>query len=58
MLSQKIFEIAHSAMAFSVLFEQILIKFFSPHSESFTKCEAYSSHIFDLCVHTSGQEWI
>ena len=37
MLSRKIFEISHGEMAFLVFFEQILIKLFAPHSESFTK---------------------
>ena len=45
-------------MAFLVLFEQILIKLFVPHSASFTKYDAFCSHIFDLYVLTSGQEWI
>ena len=31
------FEILRGVMAFLVLFEQILIKLFAPHSESFTK---------------------
>ena len=58
MLSRKIFEIFHGAMNFSVLFEQILFKLFAPHSESFSKYDALCSHFFDLCVLTSGQEWI
>ena len=58
MLSRKIFEILHGVMAFLVLFEQSLIKFFASHLESFTKYDAFCSHIFDLCVLTSGQEWI
>ena len=57
MLSRKIFEILHSVMAFLV-FEQIVIKLFAPHSESFTKYDAFCSHVFDLCVLTSGLEWI
>ena len=57
MLFRKIFEILHGVMAFSVLFE-ILIKLFAPHSESFNKYDAFCSHIFDLCVLTSGQEWV
>ena len=58
MLYRKIFENLHRIMVFLVLFEQILIKFFAPHLESFTKYDAFCSHIFDLCVLTSGQEWI
>ena len=58
MFSQKIFEILHAEIAFLVLFEQILINLFAPHSESFTKADAFCSHIFDLRVLTSGQEWI
>ena len=54
MLSRKIFKILHGVMAFLVLFEQILIKLFASHSESFTKYGAFCSHIFDLCVITSG----
>ena len=56
MLSRKIFEILHGAMAFLMLFEQILIKLFASHSESFTEYDAFCLHIFDLCVLTSGQE--
>ena len=52
------FEILHCVMVFLVFFEQILIKLFAPHSESFTKYDAICPHIFDLCVLTSGQEWI
>ena len=58
MLSRKIFEILRGVMAFLELFEQILIKLFASHSESFTKNDAFCSHIFDLCVLNSGQEWI
>ena len=58
MLSRKIFEIVRGVIAFLVLFEQILIKLFALHSESFTICDTICSHIFDLCVLTSGQEWI
>ena len=58
MLSRKNFEILHGVMAFLVLFKQILIKFFASHSESFTKYDAFYSHIFDLSVLSSGQEWI
>ena len=58
MLSRIIFEILHGVMAFLVLFEQILIKLFASYSESFIKYDAFCSHIFDLCVLTSGQAWI
>ena len=58
MLFRKIFEILLGVMAFLVLFEQILIKFFASHSESFTKYDTFCMHIFDLRVLTSGQEWI
>ena len=58
MLSWQKFEISHGVMAFLVLFEQILTKLFAPHSEFFTKYDAFCSHIFDLCVLTSGQKWI
>ena len=58
MLYRKIFEILHGVMTFLVLFEQILIKRFASHLESFTKYDAFCSHIFDLCVLTSGQKWI
>ena len=44
----KIFKIFHGVMVFLVLFEQILIKLFAPHLESFTECDAFCSHIFDL----------
>ena len=44
----KIFEILYGVMAFLEHFEQILIKLFVPHSESFTKYDAFCSHIFDL----------
>ena len=54
----KFFEILHGVLAFLVLFEQIVIKLFAPHSEFFTKHDAFCSHVFDLCVLTSGQEWI
>ena len=56
MLSRKIFEILYGVFSFLVLFEQILIKLFAPHSKSFTKYDAFCSHIFDLCVLTSGQK--
>ena len=55
MLSRKIL---HGVMAFSVLFVQILIKLFAPHSEFVTTLDAFCSLIFDLCVLTSGQKWI
>ena len=58
MPSRKIFKISRSVIAFFVFFEQILIKLFAPHSESFTKYDAFCSHIFNLCVLTSGQELI
>ena len=58
MLYRKIFEILNGAMAFLVLSEQILIKLIAPHLEFFTKYDAFCSHIFDLCVLTSSQEWI
>ena len=58
MLSRKNFEILRGVMAFLVRFEQILTKRFAPHSETFTKYEAFCSHIFNLCVLTSGQELI
>ena len=58
MLSRKNFKILHGVMAFSVLFKQILIKLFVPRSESFTKYDAFCSHIFDLRVLASGQKWI
>ena len=57
MLSRKNFEIIHGVMVFLLLFEQILIKLFTPRSESLTKYDAFCLHIFDLCVLTSGQEW-
>ena len=52
MLSRKNFEILHGVMAFLVLSEQILIKLFAPCMESFTKYDAFCSHIFDLCALT------
>ena len=58
MLSRKIFEILLGVMAFLVFFEQILIKLFACHSEYFTKHDAFCSQIFELCVLTSGQDWI
>ena len=54
MLSGNNFEILYNVMAFLVLFEQILIELFASHSESFTKYDAFCSHIFDLYAHTSG----
>ena len=58
MLSLQNFKIIHRVIAFLVLFEQILIKVFVPHSKSFSEHDAFCSRIFDLCVLTSGQEWI
>ena len=58
MLSRKKFEILRSVMVFVMLFEQILIKLFASHSESFTIYDVFCLHIFDLCVLTSGQESI
>ena len=58
MISRKIFENLRGVMAFLMLFEQILVKLFAAHSESFTKYNAFCLHIFDLCLLTSGQEWI
>ena len=58
MLSRNIFQILHGVMALLLLFEQILIKLFVPQSESFTKFDAFCSHIFGFCVLTSNQEWI
>ena len=54
MLSREIFEILQSVVAFLLLFEQILIRLFAFHSESFIKYDAFCTHIFDLCVLTSG----
>ena len=51
-LSRKNFEILHGVMAYLLLFEQISIKLFTALSEFFTKCDAFCSHIFDLCVLT------
>ena len=51
MLSQKIFEILHTAVAIIALFEQVLGKFclncLPPKSESFSKYDAFCSYIFD-----------
>ena len=58
MFSQKFFKILYGVIAFLALFEQILIKLFASHSKSFTKYDAFCSHIFDLCVLTSGRKWI
>ena len=41
-----------------MLFKQSLIKVFARHFESFTKYDAFCSHIFDLCALTSGQDYI
>ena len=56
----KIFEILYGVglLAFLVLFEQILIKLFAPHSKFLPKHDAFCSPIIDLCVLTSGQEGI
>ena len=56
MLPRENFKILRDVMAFSVLFEPILIKRFVPRSESFIKYDAFCSHIFDLRVLISGQE--
>ena len=58
MLFRRSFEILHGVKVFLALFEQILIKFFASHSESFTKYDAFCLYFFDLCVLASGQEWI
>ena len=51
MLSWKIFENLHTAVAILVLFEQLLgkflFKFFASKSEGFTKYDAFCSYIFD-----------
>ena len=47
-------KILYGEIAFLVLFELILIKLFALHSESFTKYDAFCSHIFDSCVLISG----
>ena len=51
MLPREIFEILHAVMAILVLFEHFSGKFclniFGPNSEYFTKCDAFSSHIFN-----------
>ena len=44
MLSREIFEILPGVMAFPVLFKQILIKLFVPHSEFFIKYDAFVPH--------------
>ena len=41
MLSLQNFKIIHRVIAFLVLFEQILIKFFVPHSKSFSKRDVF-----------------
>ena len=41
MLYRKFFEILYGVITFLVLFEQILIKLFASHSESFTKYDAF-----------------
>ena len=45
MLYRKNFEILRGVKAFVMLFEQILIKLIAPHSEFFTKYDAFCSHI-------------
>ena len=52
MFFREVLKLLHGVMAFLVLFEQIFIKLFAPHSEPFTKYDAFCSHIFDLCVLT------
>ena len=55
---RKNFEILRGVMAFLSIFEQNLIKIFALHLEPVIKCDAFCLHIFDLCVLTSGREWI
>ena len=54
MILREIFKNLDAVMAILVLFEKllwlILFSFFAPISESFTKYDTFSSHIFDLCV--------
>ena len=50
MVYRKFFEILHDVMAFLVLFEQILTKRFTSHSESFIKYDAFCLHIFACLV--------
>ena len=51
-LLRKNFEIVHGVIAFLLLFEQILIKLFAPHSESFTKYGAYLfEHFPFMCAY-------
>ena len=58
MVYRKFFEILHDVMAFLVLFEQILTKRFTSHSEFFIKYDAFCLHIFHFCVLSSDWEWI
>ena len=52
MLPRKVFKNSHTVVAMLVLFEQILLKFFAPNSECFTKYDAYILFVhFRLCVH-------
>ena len=55
MLSRKIFETLDAVMGILVLFEQlilwqILFRFFTLNSESFTKNGTFCLHVYDLCV--------
>ena len=56
MLPPEIFESLRTVMSIFVLFQQllrqVLLKFFALNFEFFTKyrCDAFCSHIFDLCV--------
>ena len=54
MLPRKVFKNLDTVMAILALFEQllwqILFIFFASSSKSFTKYDAFCSHIFDLCV--------
>ena len=45
--SKTFFENCDTAVAILVLFEQFSAKFCAPNSECFTKCDAFSSYIFD-----------
>ena len=54
MLLRKVFKNLDTVMAILALFEQflwqILFNIFASNSKSFTKYDAFCSHIFDLCV--------
>ena len=54
MLLRKVFKNLDTVMVILELFEQflwqILFNFFASNSKSFTKYDAFCSHIFDLCV--------